>query len=113
MSEKSNRHFAHLAGVYNIPQTIVQSVLGHMTPEMTALYQQHAQREEKERFFRQMPNVLGIAVHSDNAADVMSAEVQLLPPVSPERERLKQLIDTLPDEKVQELLDRLESGQLF
>lgn len=108
------RHtFAYLAGVYNIPQTIVQSVLGHMTPEMTALYQQHAQREEKERFFRQMPNVLGIAVHSDNAGNVTSAEVPLLPMVSPAREALKQLIDTLPDEKVRALLDRLESGRLF
>ena len=54
------RHtFAYLAGVYSVPQPIVQSVLGHMSPEMTALYQKHASREAKVKFMQQMPNVLG------------------------------------------------------
>lgn len=56
------RHtFAYLAGAFNIPQPIVQGVLGHMTPEMTELYQRHARREQKEKFFSRMPNVLGVS----------------------------------------------------
>lgn len=95
------RHtFAYLAGVYNIPQPIVQGVLGHMTPEMTALYQRHAQREQKEKFFRQMPNVLGISTAGTlpNPAAMIEANAE------PERQQLHKLIDTLPIEQIRSML---------
>jgi len=92
------RHtFAYLAGVYNIPQPIVQGVLGHMSPEMTALYQRHAQREQKERFFRQMPNVLGVST----AAPVALIETTA---TEPERDQLRSMVDSLPIEKIRQIL---------
>lgn len=54
------RHtFAYLAGVYNIPLPIVQSILGHMSPEMTKHYQAHADRKMKELYIKALANVLG------------------------------------------------------
>lgn len=96
------RHtFAYLAGVYNIPQPIVQGVLGHLSPEMTALYQRHALREQKAKFFQQMPNVLGVS--SQGTA------LLLEPESDPERIKLKQMADALPLERVKEILALLEA----
>ena len=91
------RHtFAYLAGVYNVPQPIVQSVLGHMSPEMTALYQKHASREAKAKFLKQMPNVLGAP----------AAPLKRLPSAGtePERAEVHRLADALPIEKIREIL---------
>lgn len=94
------RHtFAYLAGVYNVPPPIVQGVLGHLTPAMTELYQRHARREQKEKFFRQMPNLLGVSI-SDTPA---------LPAIEPERAELRRLADTLPIEEVKRILATLRS----
>jgi len=94
------RHtFAYLAGVYNIPQPIVQGVLGHLTPEMTALYQRHAQREQKEKFFRQMPNVLGVAT-SGALPPPPAAMIE----ADAERAALLRKLSTLPTEELKRLL---------
>ncbi len=86
------RHtFAYLAGVYEVPLPIAQSVLGHMSPEMTKLYQRHANRADKERFFRQMPDILG-------------SPARQIAEVDPERAELKRLADELPLETVRKLL---------
>lgn len=43
----SCRHtFAYLAGIARVPQPIVQSILGHMSPDMTELYQRHVRDED-------------------------------------------------------------------
>ena len=56
----SLRHtFAYLAGCYQIPLPVVQSILGHMSPEMTKHYQAHADREAKEKYLAQMPDFIG------------------------------------------------------
>lgn len=97
------RHtFAYLAGVYSIPQPIVQGVLGHMSPEMTALYQRHAEREKKEHFFKQMPNVLGV---SGKDPVVLIADS-----TDPERAELHKLADTLPISKIQEILKQVKEA---
>ena len=58
----SLRHtFAYLAGCYQIPLPVVQSILGHMSPEMTKHYQAHADREAKEKYLAQMPDFIGHA----------------------------------------------------
>ena len=58
----SLRHtFAYLAGYYQIPLPVVQSILGHMSPEMTKHYQAHADREAKEKYLAQMPDFIGHA----------------------------------------------------
>lgn len=58
----SLRHtFAYMAGCYRIPLPVVQSILGHMSPEMTKHYQAHADREAKEKYLAQMPDFIGRA----------------------------------------------------
>ena len=55
----SLRHtFAYLAAIHNIPLPIVQSILGHMTSEMTKMYMDHAEMETKQKLLSQMPNYL-------------------------------------------------------
>lgn len=56
----SLRHtFAYLAGCYQIPLPVVQSILGHMSSEMTRHYQAHADREAKEKYLAKLPTLIG------------------------------------------------------
>jgi len=56
----SLRHtFAYTAGKYGIPLSIVQSVLGHMTPAMTRHYMAHATAMDKQQGMSAMPDLLG------------------------------------------------------
>ena len=52
----SLRHtFCYFAGVAGIPLVIVQSIVGHMTPEMTAHYTAHADRKAKREKLAALP----------------------------------------------------------
>ncbi len=58
----SCRHtFCYYAGLYGIPLTIVQSIVGHMTPEMTKHYSAHASIEAKREKMKQLPAFLALA----------------------------------------------------
>lgn len=49
----SLRHtFCTLAGIFGIPETIVRSIVGHMTEYMTYLYTRKVSEEEKLRYIR-------------------------------------------------------------
>ncbi|MDD3165300.1 MAG: tyrosine-type recombinase/integrase [Oscillospiraceae bacterium] len=53
----SLRHtFCYFAGVAGIPLVIVQSIVGHMTPEMTSHYMAHADRKTKRAKMDLLPN---------------------------------------------------------
>lgn len=95
----SLRHtYAYLAGCYNVPLSIVQSVLGHMTPEMTRHYQAHANRKDKENFLKAIPAFLsgGTAQH-------------LLSSPHPERkEEIIRNLDRLSDDQIQNVYDLIE-----
>lgn len=92
----SLRHtFAYFAGCYQIPLLVVQSILGHMSPEMTKHYQSHADRQAKEKYLSQMPNFLD-APHSTAQITISS---------DPERELLKQLVETLPIQVIRKILN--------
>ncbi len=55
----SLRHtFAYLAGVHGIPLPIVQSILGHMSSEMTSIYSDHATTEAKKMHLAKLPDYL-------------------------------------------------------
>lgn len=55
----SLRHtFAYLAGIHSIPLPIVQSILGHMSPEMTSIYSDHATAEAKRTHLAKLPDYL-------------------------------------------------------
>lgn len=94
----SLRHtFAYLAGEYRIPLPIVQSVLGHMSPEMTKHYQAHADREAKEKYLNQLPDFLG------------TARPMRLPSGATCQEELNDLLLLLPPEKQQQVLTFVKS----
>lgn len=55
----SFRHtFIYLAAVHRIPFPIVQGIVGHMSPEMTKHYMNHAGRNDKAQFLNQLPDYL-------------------------------------------------------
>jgi len=90
----SLRHtFAYLAGEYRIPLPIVQSVLGHMSSEMTKHYQAHADREAKEKYLARMPDFLGVA-----------EAPRLGSPMTAVQEELLQVVAVLPEESWSKVL---------
>ncbi len=55
----SCRHtFCYLAGLAGIPLVIVQSIVGHMTPQMTEHYSAHATREAKQNNMLLFPDFM-------------------------------------------------------
>lgn len=87
----SCRHtFCYYAGLRGIPLSVVQGILGHMSPEMTKRYNAHASLEAKRKNMRLMENFMGLT-------ECSSAE-------EPEREELRRLADTLPIETVRKIL---------
>lgn len=95
----SLRHtFAYLAGCYQIPLPVVQSILGHMSPEMTRHYQAHADREAKEKYLAKLPNFIG----TPEIEDIKPAEEE-------ERNKLISTIESLSHEKLRKVADFLKS----
>ena len=57
----SLRHtFCYMAGAYGIPFLVVKDICGHVSEEMTALYQKHASVALKREKLRQMPDFMGL-----------------------------------------------------
>ena len=94
----SCRHtFCYYAGMAGIPLAVVQSIVGHMSPEMTKHYSAHASIEDKRRGMER----LSFFKHEAFPAAV----------AEPERVELHGLIDTLPIEKVRTLLHTLKTQE--
>ena len=99
----SLRHsFAYIAGLYQMPLAVVQSILGHMTPEMTKHYQAHTTREDKERYMKQLPDFLGSSTRA--IAEIPATEKI----TEPERTKLRQLADSLAIEDIKAILKQYE-----
>jgi hypothetical protein len=94
----SLRHtFAYLAGCYQIPLPIVQSILGHMSPEMTKHYQAHADRKAKEKYLSQMPDFIG-------TTPIKQIDIQgNMTSVSRLRKQLKSLIDKMTATQLEQM----------
>ena len=61
----SCRHtFCYYAGLYGIPMNIVQGIVGHLTPEMTKLYSNHASLEAKREKMQQLPDFMNLAARA-------------------------------------------------
>lgn len=57
----SMRHvFCYYAGMAGIPLATVQSIVGHMTPEMTRHYQRHVTSDAKRKAAAQLPEFLSL-----------------------------------------------------
>jgi integrase len=95
----SLRHsFAFLAGCYQIPLPVVQSILGHMSQEMTKHYQLHADRRAKEKYLSKMPNFLNTASPAKQLTQEGYSNA------SQERRELATIIERLSDDAVKEML---------
>ncbi len=95
----SLRHtFAYLAGCYQIPLPVVQSILGHMSPEMTKHYQAHADRKAKEKYLANLPDFIG---HSKVKA-ISNASEDL-------RREILHRIEEMPHEKLEKISAFLET----
>ena len=78
----SCRHsFCYYAGLYGIPMNIVQGIVGHLTPEMTKLYSNHASLEAKREKMQQLPAFLNLAGQTKTPASDMScaSDPEILP----------------------------------
>lgn len=88
----SLRHtFCYYAGVYGIPFLIVKNIVGHVSDQMTDLYQKHADNQTKREKLMLMPDFMGL--------DVPSRAV-----TEPERDQLSALSQTADIEKVRTAL---------
>lgn len=99
----SFRHtFVYLAAVNGIPLPIVQGIVGHVSPEMTKYYMNHAGREEKSQYLSQLPEYFFSSPGPDVALPYENSAMYLKDD-SP-REKLAELAYSLPIEKIRELL---------
>lgn len=102
----SCRHtFCYYAGLHGIPLPIVQSIVGHMTPEMTAHYSAHASWEMKREKMAQMPALLKTSTKHLLSGDMESESSES------HRTELKRLIDILPEKIIKKLLAMAKKGQ--
>ena len=96
----SCRHtFCYYAGLAGIPLSIVQSIVGHMSPEMTKHYSAHASIEDKRRGMERL--------------SFFTPKVLSNPEEEPERARFRKLADTLPIETIKQFLiqhEGIENG---
>lgn len=89
---RSCRHtFCCYAGLAGIPLAVVQSIVGHMSPAMTAHYSAHASIEDKRRGMERLSFFTQDALPEAKAYE-------------PERDELRSLADSLPIEQVHDLL---------
>lgn len=109
----SLRHtFCYFAGVAGIPLVVVQSIVGHMTPEMTAHYTAHADRKTKREKLAALPCFRALVTETERKvlveqtrraviAAVKSADVSLLNQVAaillPPKPKRSLLRNTVPE----------------
>lgn len=88
----SLRHtFCYQAGLKKIPLLVVKDICGHMTEEMTQLYQKHATMETKREQLRALEGALNFLPAIDKESDR-------------NREKLRNWIDDFSDEEVEDLI---------
>ena len=92
----SCRHtFCYLAGMQGIPLAVVQSIVGHMSPEMTAHYTAHATLEDKRRGIEAIPEFIAVPTPP---APMIEADA--------ERAALLREIEALPTEELKRILSK-------
>ena len=101
----SLRHsFCYYAGLFNVPIAIVQSVVGHMSPDMTKHYTMHATKSDIKNAFEKISGVFGV-INAPVAKRIS------IPEIEAEREELRLLIDSLPIDAIKELLCQAKNIQ--
>jgi integrase len=94
----SLRHtFCYIAGKKGIPLSIVQAIVGHMTPEMTQHYQKHADLADKRKALEQMPDFMRGGVSS-----------ALLVAGNSKKDRIIKLMENATEDQLDKILIFLE-----
>lgn len=92
----SFRHtFVYMASIHGIPLPVVQSIVGHLNPEMTKHYMDHAGRDARLAYMKQLP------AYITGGAAIEQTEVN-------PRQRLAELLPSIPEETIRRWLDELE-----
>lgn len=95
----SLRHtFCYIAGLNGIPMVVVQSIVGHMTAEMTRLYMSHADLDAKRRGMMRMKYAAGLP-------EASAAFRRIL--VEQSRRKLVSLVQNADDKTVVRLANEL------
>ena len=98
----SLRHtFCYYAGVYGIPLLVVKDIVGHVSEQMTELYQKHADNQAKREKLMLMPDFMGLDVHTP--AKLSEAVTE------PERDQLVALAQTSDIVKIRAALKILKN----
>jgi integrase len=100
----SLRHtFCYYAGVYGIPFLVVKDIVGHVSPQMTELYQKHADNRMKREKLMQMPDFMSLT--AENTLELSS------PAIEQERSKLAELAMTVDIKKVRAALKLLTDSE--
>ena len=98
----SCRHsFCYYAGLHGIPLSVVQSIVGHMSQEMTKHYSQHATLQDKRRSMSMLGNFTELGLLPERKEN-------LLPAPEPERAELHRLADSLTVEQIKDILAHIQ-----
>lgn len=114
----SLRHtFCTIAGVVGIPETVVRSIVGHMTPQMIRLYTRHIEEGEKLKYIQlfgdklqnipELPHIPLAELPPDNSEIEYQAKWDAIVSAGKERDRLEQLCRSLPLDEVRKLIIEL------
>ena len=99
----SLRHsFCYYAGLYNVPLAIVQAVVGHMSSEMTKHYTMHATSNDIKKAFLNMPDMFEVLDITPDAKLIEAVDAE------PERQELRDLVDTLPIDEIKTILENIK-----
>ena len=110
----SLRHtFCTIAAVVGIPEAIVRSIVGHMTPKMTHLYTRHIEEADKLRYIQlfgervgEIPN-LPVEPKALPGVDPMMEKIKAVAEQGGERDRLVEIVRTMPLTEARKLLVEL------
>lgn len=105
----SLRHtFCSIAGIVGIPLSVVQSIVGHMTPEMTRYYSRHIDEETKKKYMLHFGNsVLSSLASSSPAMLSFSGGGQT------DKEKILLAVSRMEGKSLAELMEFLKTRKLM
>lgn len=105
----SCRHtFCYYAGLNGVPLNVVQSIVGHMTPEMTKHYSNHASLEVKREKMQLLPDFMQMTGNSEPLGNCsQDPEIQHLLQQIPRKysPELRQLLDYIANNDFRAIIE--------
>ena len=105
----SLRHtFVYLAAESGIPLAIVQGIVGHASPKMTALYADHATDKAKAEAMKKLPDFFSSAPEEKKKAAPEVIEAEIVPPAEVKAKEaaamLRKALKAVDPEKIKDLV---------